>query len=66
MTNNLVLQSKMAEGGQNYIFEARDVITNQLYVLKAAKSHLNPKYYELLKKEFNLISTELKGLDSVI
>ena len=66
MNNNLILQSKIAEGGQNYIFEARDIITNDVYALKAAKSHLNPRYYQLLKKEYNLMTSELKGLDCVI
>ena len=66
MNNILVLQSKIAEGGQNYIFEARDLNTNQVYALKAAKTHLNPKYYQLLKKEYDLMTNELKGLDCVI
>ena len=56
MNNNLVLQSKIAEGGQNYIFEARDIMTNQVYALKAAKTHINPKYYSLLKKEYELMT----------
>ena len=56
MNNNLVLQAKIAEGGQNYIFEARDIITNQVYALKAAKSQINPKYYQLLRKEYDLMT----------
>lgn len=56
MNNSLVLQAKIAKGGQNFIFEARDIMTNQVYALKAAKTHINPKYYDLLMKEFKLMT----------
>ena len=64
--HQLILGQKIAEGGQNYIFLAKDITNGQPYVIKAAKSHVNGKYTKLLKKEYELMHKKLSDLDCII
>lgn len=66
MSSRLLLCSKLSEGGQNYIFLARDVHNGHPYAIKACKSQLNKKYLSMLRREFQIMKENLSDLDCII
>jgi len=56
----------LAEGGQSYIYYAQDLLTGQPLVVKACKEHEKKKYLGMLKKEYEIMTEKLKGLDCII
>lgn len=64
--SSLLLCSKLAEGGQNYIFLAKDIANGQNYAIKASKSEVNKNYSQMLKREYAIMTENLHGLDCII
>lgn len=45
---------------------AKDITNGQPYVIKTAKSHLNGRYLQLLRQEFEIMNEKLKDLDCIV
>ncbi len=61
-----VYKSKLAEGGQSFIYYAEDFATGRPLIIKACKSHINKKYIHMLKREYDIMNVSLRGLDCIV
>lgn len=61
-----IYKSKLAEGGQSFIYYAEDFISGKPLIIKACKSNINKKYLTMLKREFDIMHDKLKGLDCIV
>lgn len=61
-----IYKSKLAEGGQSFIYYAEDYITGRPLIIKACKSHINKKYIDMLKREYDIMHDKLRGLDCIV